>query len=158
MGVDLATATRRARFGKMMPPVVAKPVEILPQVPQPLPIVVEVQTAPIPERPIVCSICAQKIEAGVVTVGKIQRIVAHHYNIGMNEMCSSIRQQYVVRARHLAMYLARKMTTRSMPEIGRYFGGRDHTTVLNAVRKFDHLTRTDQKVAAEVEAVKSTIV
>ncbi|WP_334175968.1 helix-turn-helix domain-containing protein, partial [Pseudoxanthobacter sp.] len=60
----------------------------------------------------------------------------------------------IVRPRQIAMYLAKTMTPRSLPEIGRQFGGRDHTTVLHAVRKIEELARTDSRTAEEIETLK----
>jgi chromosomal replication initiator protein len=72
-------------------------------------------------------------------------------------LLSSRRTANVVRPRQIAMYLAKTLTLRSLPEIGRRFGGRDHTTVLHAVRKIESLIGTDNGLAAEIEVLKSQL-
>ena len=86
-----------------------------------------------------------------VTIDEIQRRVAEHFNIKMAEMTSSRRARIVARPRQVAMYLAKQLTSRSLPEIGRKFGGRDHTTVMHAVKKIEELTRGDRAFAEDVE-------
>ena len=86
-----------------------------------------------------------------VTIDEIQRRVAEHFNIKMAEMTSSRRARVVARPRQVAMYLAKQLTQRSLPEIGRKFGGRDHTTVMHAVKKVEELTRSDRAFAEDVE-------
>ena len=70
------------------------------------------------------------------------------------DLLSSRRTANVVRPRQVAMYLAKTLTLRSLPEIGRRFGGRDHTTVLHAVRKIENLVNTDNALAEEIELLK----
>jgi chromosomal replication initiator protein len=89
-----------------------------------------------------------------VKIEDIQRIVARHYNVSRGDLLSARRTANVVRPRQVAMYLAKTMTLRSLPEIGRRFGGRDHTTVLHAVRKIEHLIGSDQSLADEIEIIK----
>ncbi len=89
-----------------------------------------------------------------VRIEDIQRIVARHYNVSRGDLLSARRTANVVRPRQVAMYLAKTMTLRSLPEIGRRFGGRDHTTVLHAVRKIEHLVGNDQTLADEVNSLK----
>jgi chromosomal replication initiator protein len=89
-----------------------------------------------------------------VKIEDIQRIVARHYNVSRGDLLSSRRTANVVRPRQVAMYLAKTLTLRSLPEIGRRFGGRDHTTVLHAVRKIEHLVGADTALAEEVETLK----
>ncbi len=89
-----------------------------------------------------------------VKIEDIQRIVARQYNVSRSDLLSSRRTANVVRPRQVAMYLAKTLTLRSLPEIGRRFGGRDHTTVLHAVRKIEHLVGTDTSLADEVESLK----
>ena len=74
-----------------------------------------------------------------VKIEDIQRVVARQYNVSRADLLSSRRTANVVRPRQIAMYLAKTLTLRSLPEIGRRFGGRDHTTVLHAVRKIEGL-------------------
>jgi chromosomal replication initiator protein len=89
-----------------------------------------------------------------VKIEDIQRIVARHYNVSRSDLLSSRRTANVVRPRQVAMYLAKVLTLRSLPEIGRRFGGRDHTTVLHAVRKIEHLVGNDTSLAEEIELLK----
>ena len=89
-----------------------------------------------------------------VTIDEIQRRVAEHFNIKLVEMTSDRRARIVARPRQVAMYLAKQLTTRSLPEIGRKFGGRDHTTVIHAVRKIDELMLTDPVLAEDVELLR----
>ncbi len=76
------------------------------------------------------------------------------YNVSRADLLSSRRTANVVRPRQVAMYLAKVLTLRSLPEIGRRFGGRDHTTVLHAVRKIENLAGNDSAFAEEIEALK----
>jgi chromosomal replication initiator protein len=89
-----------------------------------------------------------------VTIDEIQRRVAEHFNIRLGEMTSDRRARAVARPRQVAMYLAKQLTTRSLPEIGRKFGGRDHTTVMHAVRKVEELKGTDPALAEDVELLR----
>jgi chromosomal replication initiator protein len=89
-----------------------------------------------------------------VKIEDIQRIVARQYNVTRADLLSSRRTANVVRPRQVAMYLAKTLTLRSLPEIGRRFGGRDHTTVLHAVRKIENLVSTDNVLAEEIEVLK----
>jgi chromosomal replication initiator protein len=89
-----------------------------------------------------------------VTIDEIQKAVAEHFTIKMAEMTSSRRARIVARPRQVAMYLAKQLTSRSLPEIGRKFGGRDHTTVMHAVRKIEELTVSDRALAEDVELLR----
>jgi chromosomal replication initiator protein len=89
-----------------------------------------------------------------IRVEDILRIVAKHYGVSRADLLSSRRTANVVRPRQIAMYLAKTLTLRSLPEIGRRFGGRDHTTVLHAVRKIEGLVQGDQALAEEIEILK----
>ena len=97
------------------------------------------------------------VELKRVRIEEIQRIVARHYNVSRSDLLSSRRTANVVRPRQIAMYLAKTLTLRSLPEIGRRFGGRDHTTVLHAVRKIESLIGVDNTLAAEIEVLKSQL-
>jgi chromosomal replication initiator protein len=97
------------------------------------------------------------LELKRVRIEDIQRIVARHYNVSRSDLLSSRRTANVVRPRQIAMYLAKTLTLRSLPEIGRRFGGRDHTTVLHAVRKIEGLIGKDNALAAEIETLKSQL-
>ena len=89
-----------------------------------------------------------------VTIEEIQKRVAEHYNIRQSEMYSSRRARAVARPRQVAMYLSKQLTSRSLPEIGRKFGGRDHTTVMHAVRKIEELRVTDNSFAEDIELLR----
>jgi chromosomal replication initiator protein len=89
-----------------------------------------------------------------VKIEDIQRVVARQYNVSRGDLLSSRRTANVVRPRQVAMYLAKTLTLRSLPEIGRRFGGRDHTTVLHAVRKIEGLVGNDNALADEIEVLK----
>jgi chromosomal replication initiation ATPase DnaA len=84
----------------------------------------------------------------------IQRVVCAHFDVTRVDLLSSRRTWNVVRPRQIAMYLAKTMTTKSLPEIGRQFGKKDHTTVLHAVRKIEALVGNDNVLAEEVESLK----
>lgn len=96
-------------------------------------------------------------EARRVRIEDIQRVVARHYNVSKADLLSSRRTRTIVRPRQIAMYLAKVLTPRSLPEIGRRFGGRDHTTVLHAVRKIEGLIEGDKMLAEEIELLKRMI-
>jgi chromosomal replication initiator protein len=89
-----------------------------------------------------------------IKIEDIQRVVARRYNVSRSDLLSSRRTANVVRPRQVAMYLAKTLTLRSLPEIGRRFGGRDHTTVLHAVRKIEGLVGNDMALAEEMEILK----
>jgi len=92
-----------------------------------------------------------------VRIEDIQRVVARHYNVSKADLLSSRRTRTIVRPRQIAMYLAKVLTPRSLPEIGRRFGGRDHTTVLHAVRKIEEMIQGDRVLAEEIELLKRMI-
>lgn len=92
-----------------------------------------------------------------VRVEDIQRVVSRHYNVPRSDLLSNRRTRIIVKPRQVAMYLAKMMTPRSLPEIGRRFGGRDHTTVLHAVRKIEGQMGSDAKLAQEMELLKRLI-
>lgn len=89
-----------------------------------------------------------------VKIEDIQRVVAKHYNVSKQDLLSSRRTRSIVWPRQIAMFLAKTMTPRSLPEIGRRFGGRDHTTVLHAVRKVEELVGHDEALAQEIDVLK----
>ena len=89
-----------------------------------------------------------------VTIEEIQKRVAAHFNIRLSDMHSARRARSVARPRQVAMYLAKQLTARSLPEIGRKFGGRDHTTVMHAVKKVDELREQDSSFAEDVELLR----
>ena len=87
------------------------------------------------------------------TIDEIQKKVAEHFNISVKEMQSSRRARTVARPRQIAMYLAKQLTSRSLPEIGRKFD-RDHTTVMHAVRKVEELILEDKSLAEDVDTLR----
>ena len=89
-----------------------------------------------------------------VTIEEIQKAVVEHYSIRMADMTSARRSRAIARPRQMAMYLAKQLTPRSLPEIGKRFGGRDHTTVMHAVRQIERLTAEDRTIADDLEALK----
>jgi len=89
-----------------------------------------------------------------VTIEEIQKQVAAHFNIRITDMHSPRRARAVARPRQVAMYLAKQLTTRSLPEIGRKFGGRDHTTVMHAVRRIEELRATDSGFSEDVDLLR----
>jgi chromosomal replication initiator protein len=89
-----------------------------------------------------------------VTIDEIQKKVAEHYNVRISDMASARRARAVARPRQVAMYLAKALTARSLPEIGRKFGGRDHTTVMHAVKKVEELRAADAAFAEDVDLLR----
>ena len=83
--------------------------------------------------------------------------MAAHFNIRVADMHSARRSRAVARPRQVAMYLSKQLTTRSLPEIGRKFGGRDHTTVLYAIRKIEALRQQDAAIAEDVELLRRSL-
>ncbi|MDI4664691.1 hypothetical protein K9U40_10175 [Xanthobacter autotrophicus] len=92
-----------------------------------------------------------------ITIAQVRKVVAAHYGVSVVDLCSQRRTAAVVRPRQIAMYLAKMLTLRSLPEIGRAFGGRDHTTVLHATRKFATLACTNAAVAREMAMLEQKI-
>ena len=89
-----------------------------------------------------------------VTIEDIQKRVAEHFNIRLADMHSPRRARAVARPRQVAMYLAKQLTTRSLPEIGRKFGGRDHTTVMHAIKRVEELRQSQGTMAEDLELLK----
>ncbi|PIE09107.1 MAG: chromosomal replication initiator protein DnaA [Rhodobacterales bacterium] len=92
-----------------------------------------------------------------VTVEEIQRKVSEHYNIRLSDMIGPRRVRIIARPRQVAMYLAKHMTSRSLPEIGRRFGGRDHTTVMHGVKRINELKATDTQIAEDLELLRRAL-
>ena len=92
-----------------------------------------------------------------VTVDEIQKAVSSYFDLSVEDIVSKRRTKTVVRPRHIAMYLAKTMTTRSLPDIGRRFGGRDHSTVIHAVTKISELLLSDAVLAEDVEAIRRAL-
>jgi len=96
-------------------------------------------------------------QARVVTIDKIQNTVASFFNLALSEMLSQRRSRPLARPRQIAMYLSKKMTTRSLPEIGRRFSNRDHTTVIHAVKTITRISETDEEMKKNIEHLKSLL-
>jgi chromosomal replication initiator protein len=89
-----------------------------------------------------------------VTIDEIQKRVAEHYNVRFADMHSARRAREIARPRQVAMYLCKQMTPRSLPEIGKKFGGRDHTTVIHAIRRIEELRLADKTLAEDLTILK----
>ncbi|WP_316013288.1 chromosomal replication initiator protein DnaA [Roseobacter sp. HKCCA0434] len=92
-----------------------------------------------------------------VTIDEIIRKVMEFYNLRMADLMSARRARAIARPRQIAMYLAKTLTSKSLPEIGRKFGGRDHTTVMHAVKRVEELKQTDSQIAEEVEILRRAL-
>ncbi len=92
-----------------------------------------------------------------ITIDEIQNKVSNYYNIKIDDLISSRRIRTFARPRQVAMYLSKKLTTRSLPEIGRKFGGRDHTTVIHAVKKIDELKESNSKFDEDINLITQMI-
>jgi chromosomal replication initiator protein len=91
------------------------------------------------------------------TVEKIQRQVAHFFNISVNDLKSDRKIRFITKPRQIAMYLCRTLTPASFPEIGEKFGGKDHSTVIHAVRKVEQGVKEDLQLKTDIEAIQKTI-
>ena len=92
-----------------------------------------------------------------ITIDEIQNKVASYFNIKIDDLISSRRIRTFARPRQVAMYLTKKLTTRSLPEIGRKFGGRDHTTVIHAVKKIEELKQNNPKFDEDINLITQMI-
>ena len=92
-----------------------------------------------------------------VTIDLIQTIVCKFFKISKNEMLSSRRSRYLVRPRQIAMYLTKNLTSKSLPDIGREFSGRDHTTVIHSVKTINKLKVRDEELNKAIEKLKNKI-
>lgn len=143
---ELATAHKQ-RIERFWPRPVVKPVAIIPK---PAPVY-----APIP--PQMFKLAWEILEPQAcdnITIDKIKREVCHFYKISKIDIEAKRRTARVVVPRQIAMYLCKELTTRSLPEIGKQFGNRDHTTVLHNVRKIAALVETDATLADEITEIK----
>ena len=93
----------------------------------------------------------------VITVDKIQNVVSNYFNIALSEMLSQRRSRPLARPRQIAMYLSKKMTSRSLPEIGRRFANRDHTTVIHAVKTITRLSEQDDEMKKNLSQIKNLL-
>ena len=96
-------------------------------------------------------------QAKVVTIDKIQNTVSNYFNISFEEMLSQRRSRPLARPRQIAMYLSKKLTTRSLPEIGRRFSNRDHTTVIHAVKTITRLSESDENIRKNIQEIKNLL-
>lgn len=92
-----------------------------------------------------------------VTIDEIQRRVSEHYNIRIAELVGPKRSRVFARPRQVAMFLCKELTQRSLPEIGRKFGKRDHTTIMHGIRKIDELRQSDHQIAEDLEMLRRTL-
>ena len=92
-----------------------------------------------------------------VTIAQIQRRVSEHYSIRLSDLIGPRRMRNFARPRQIAMYLSKKMTSRSLPEIGKHFGGRDHTTVMHGVRKIEELKMLDSQISDDLELLRRSL-
>ena len=93
----------------------------------------------------------------LVTIDNIQRVVADQYKLKISDLLSKRRSRSVARPRQVAMFLAKELTSHSLPEIGEAFGGRDHTTVMHAVNRIEELSIEDSLLADDIELLKRTL-
>ena len=92
-----------------------------------------------------------------VDIDTIQTIVCKFYKISKNEMLSPRRSRYLVRPRQIAIYLAKMLTSKSLPEIGRSFSNRDHTTVIHSVKTIERLRKEDSELNINIDSLKNKI-
>ena len=92
-----------------------------------------------------------------LTIEEIQKRVSEHFNIRIADMCSARRARVIARPRQVAMYLSKQLTARSLPEIGRKFGGRDHTTVMHAVKKVEELRGVDPSFDEDIDMLRRVL-
>jgi chromosomal replication initiator protein len=92
-----------------------------------------------------------------VTIDSIQTIVCQFFKISKNEMLSARRSRYLVRPRQTAIYLAKLLTSKSLPEIGRSFSNRDHTTVIHSVKTIERLRQEDKDLNLNIDNLKNKI-
>ena len=93
----------------------------------------------------------------LINVESIQNVVASYFNLNIHEMLSPRRSRSLARPRQIAMYLAKQYTTNSLPDIGRKFSNRDHTTVIHAVKKIDELMKKDNEISNHITEIKKKI-
>ena len=98
-----------------------------------------------------------KANSKTISIEEIQRKVAEYFNIKFSDMVSIRRSRVIARPRQVAMYLSKTCTTKSLPEIGKLFGGRDHTTVIHAVKKIEDLCKDDIAFSEHVKVLKRSL-
>ena len=92
-----------------------------------------------------------------LSLEEIQRKVSDHYNIRLSDMLGPKRLRSFARPRQVAMYLCKQLTSRSLPEIGRRFGGRDHTTVMHGVRRIEDLRNQDSQIFDDIDLLRRSL-
>jgi len=92
-----------------------------------------------------------------VTIEYIKKTVCDYFKINVSEMLLRRRSRYLVRPRQIAMYLTKNLTSKSLPDIGREFSGRDHTTVIHSVKTIDKLKGRDEEISKAIEKLKNKI-
>ena len=97
------------------------------------------------------------IQAKMVSISNIQRVVADYFNIKMSELLSKRRNRSITRPRQIAMALSKELTNHSLPEIGEAFGGRDHTTVIHACEKTKELIQTNLEIEEDYKKLRRTL-
>ena len=96
-------------------------------------------------------------DAGVISIERIQRSVAEHYDLEVNELKAKNNSRRVVEPRQIAMFLCKELTSSSLPQIGKEFGGKHHTTVLHSVRKIRRLRSEDSRMSSTLETLTHEI-
>ena len=92
-----------------------------------------------------------------VTIENIQKNVCDYFKINIREMLSQRRSRYLVRPRQIAMYLSKNLTSKSLPDIGREFSGRDHTTVIHSIKTIDKLQKVEKEISKSIDKLKNKI-
>lgn len=140
-----------------------KPDPILPPIAIPLPKVLEeaLQQEPLRQEivltPTLCPTCGAPVGEARLMITHIQALVAAYYQIPVREMTSCRRFRAVSQPRQVAMYLASELTPKSLPDIGRRFGGRDHTTVIHAIKAVQKRMLADAEIEADVKALRERL-
>jgi hypothetical protein len=141
----------RERMERMAP---KAPAQVHEALPEPLPLVLALP----PEEPVETPPSAVPVPwIGRVDIKRITEAVSDHFGITRRDLYSRRRTKEIVLPRQIAMYLAKTVTLKSLPEVGRRIGGRDHTTVLHAVRKIEAAVLTDPEMAARIDAIKESM-
>lgn len=120
--------------------------------PRPIPVICEEVRVPV-----LCEYCGAPAKPMPTLVAHIQQTVAAYYGLDPSLMVSAQRRQSISHPRQVAMFLASQLTPKSLPEIGRRFGGRDHTTVMHAIRVVTHRIEADAELALDVEVLRERL-
>lgn len=130
------------------------------QIEAPVPkIVAEPEAEPLPALPPLPSIvyAIERVDPWLPSVARVQKAVCRHFDVSLIDLKSPCRERRVAHPRMIAMYLCRDLTTKSFPEIGRRFGGRDHTTALHSYQKIRAKVQSDETFAAEIAKLKERL-